>query len=273
MALDTRNPEEIRRDARRILSSGKGPREAWGELSSWAAGRGPAAAKGAAVEFLAAHGRNPEAAALMPEIMRSVSSLPFDERLALVHHMRDRAAQMRLPPQMPAIQRALPLAGPRPAAITSFGPVRGPIGPGLRPEPRPPSPAISPAISQARARPEFLRPQRFDSSKSPDTVAMGANKGERLVRTLVQRVRSHGFEGASYQSAPLQARKQSPSRPALIQKKSASRKSRTSQRNLPRRKAKAHKAVPKKRSKSGVARKPARKRAARRTGSVKARRR
>src|SRR5574337_1170726 len=74
-------PLDLASQARQIARSGMPARAAWGELKSWASDKGPMALRSAAMEFISVYGRNPEAALLMPEVMRSSSGfMPFPTR-------------------------------------------------------------------------------------------------------------------------------------------------------------------------------------------------
>jgi hypothetical protein len=82
------NPKDIWRKAGTIAKGRKDPHEVWTELKAWSIReKDPVAAKAAIFEFLAVHGTNPNAAALLPEVFRDAahisSGLPADEKRVL----------------------------------------------------------------------------------------------------------------------------------------------------------------------------------------------
>jgi hypothetical protein len=183
--------------------------------------------KSAIMEFMNAHGGTPEAAIVMPEVVGSSSQL-FSPR------ERDELVQLAgRRPQFTDLQAklgtlspkpSLPLTGERPSLSLSFQPHPPRDSPRLGAiEPVMPSadraylrdmpirvrdrleaslgrPQLSAKGPPAASAKHGMQPLHFDPSRSPDTFAMGAQKGENLVRSLIQQVRSHGRSEAYHMS-------------------------------------------------------------------------
>jgi hypothetical protein len=189
------SPENLRRQARALAAKGNGANEAWSDLRSWASGKGPLAMKSAMIEFVSLHGRSPEAALLMPQLLndRSLSEPERKEILGLAKRLPSlrSGTSERLAPVFSA-----PLPRPTPTHNS-----REPHQAFTLPLSRDPS-AMRDVhlVIRERARLSLERPSlqsletpRFDASKSPDTFVMGAgmHKGEHLVRSLVDKLRGH----------------------------------------------------------------------------------
>src|SRR4030095_7221838 len=70
------NPNDLRRQAHELAAKAKGAKAAWTDLSKWSMGKGPLAIKSAIIEFMSSFGSSPEAARMMPELIRSASQFP-----------------------------------------------------------------------------------------------------------------------------------------------------------------------------------------------------
>ncbi len=144
--------------------------------------------KSAMIEFISAHGASPEAALLMPRLMsdQSLSVIERKEVLALSKQT------LQPKPGFEAIKPRLSAPSGKPAA--------------LRPAElhfQLPSPADHADVRelhlQIREKASLsllqkpLGTPRFDSTRSPDSVVMsaGMHKGEHLVHSLVEKLRSH----------------------------------------------------------------------------------
>ncbi len=184
------SPENLRRQARAIAARGNDANVSWSELRSWASGKGPVAMKSAMIEFISAHGSSPEAALLMPRLM-SDQSLSAIERKELLSFSKQ-TVQPR--PGFEALKPRLSAPSGKPSA--------------LRPAEMPrhfqlPSPADHADVRELHLLirektkmsllPKPLETPRFDSTRSPDSVVMsaGMHKGEHLVHSLVEKLRSH----------------------------------------------------------------------------------
>lgn len=221
-------PEDLRNEARAIASGGKGAMSTWAELKQWASKRGPLAMKSAMMEFLGAYGGTPEAAYVMPELMRSATTMfsPSERgELVKLAMRRNTVPDIRAPPR--AVSAKTMLQGPseRPSLSMSFRPssregaaprlgVIEPVSPGhdhayLRDMPIRMREKLSQESSmiapQARAQmaphgnpSEPARQFDFDPHRSPDSRTLGAQKGEHIVRSLIHSVRSHGRDESSY---------------------------------------------------------------------------
>ncbi len=220
-------PEELKQEARSIASSGKGARLVWAELRQWASKRGPAAMKSAVMEFLGEYGGSPEAACVMPELLRSsshvFSSQERGELVSIAMHGKPFSA-VRGPQRVAMARQSLPMESNRPALSISFRPSER----GTRPiigaiEPLSPKADHAylrdmPIRTRERLETAIIRPMAlkdgagrnvraphpagFDPQKSPDAVIMGAHKGERLVRSLIHSVRSHGRDEHMHLAPP-----------------------------------------------------------------------
>lgn len=230
--------DDLRKEARTIAAGGKGARQAWADLRQWASKRGPAASKCAMMEFLSAYGGTPEAAFVMPEIMRSASTVfSPDERTELIGLASKKPAFNDSKPLLPPIgpKPSMPIASARPSLALSFKPsVREspaprlgaiePIVPSadhayLRDMPirmrdrletsslRAPMPGMPRESGMVNGRDDAVRAFQFDPHKSPDSAHLGANKGEHIVRSLIHSMRSHGRDGMPHMSpAPIAAK-------------------------------------------------------------------
>ncbi|MFA5091844.1 MAG: hypothetical protein WC483_04655 [Candidatus Paceibacterota bacterium] len=229
----------MRNEARAIASSGKGARQVWAELKQWAGTRGPAATKCAMIEFLGTYGGTPEAAYVMPELMRNATqSFSPSERGELVRlAMRRNVPDMR-PAKLVSAKPFMPNPSDRSALALNFRPVsRDGAAPRLG--------VIEPVSSnhdlaymrdmpvRARERLEsaMLPPPRFqgeqsrhfDPRKSPDSHPLGAQKGEHIVRSLIHSVRSHGRDDAPHMSPAVPVRK-APKKAVRVSKRSKAAK-------------------------------------------------
>jgi len=218
------DPESIRNEAHSIISGKMDARQAWSELRQWASGRGPLAMKSAMMEFLEAYGGTPEAACIMPEIMRNASFiLSPQERVGIMHaalgrpkmdDLRSRASRIASAPAHMAALR-------RPEPSLSFRP----LGPGQNPalgrvEPLVPAHDHAylrdmPIRSRDRLETALPSPKevkreakpRFDSAIRPDSRSMPAHRGERIVRSLIGSLRSHASDDAPHMSSAPAPRK------------------------------------------------------------------
>src|SRR5512143_819107 len=189
------SPESLRKQARAIAARGNDPNESWSELRSWASGKGPLAMKSAIIEFISAHGTSPEAALLMPRLMNDQTLFPLERKEALAlskHGPQMHGAQAeRLKPKFSAPSgRSIAL---RPD--DSFRPVFSLPSPSDHAAMRDMHLTIreNTRISLERPAPTALATPRFDPAKSPDSVVMsaGMHKGEHLVHSLVEKLKSH----------------------------------------------------------------------------------
>ncbi|MBU0527839.1 hypothetical protein KKE92_05125 [Candidatus Micrarchaeota archaeon] len=110
-------------NARSIAKSGSS-KDAWSKLKTWAGSQNhPSAMKVAVMQFLEAHGTSPDAVAVLPEVLRTASRIPFegDERKTLID-MTDRA--FKSIELNTASARQLPISDNRPAPILSLNPMK-----------------------------------------------------------------------------------------------------------------------------------------------------
>ncbi|NYZ74431.1 hypothetical protein H0O00_04775 [Candidatus Micrarchaeota archaeon] len=200
------NPANLRQQARAIASKAKSATSAWSELKTWATGKGPLAMKSAAEEFMAVHGRSPEAAILLPEAMHSASwgMSPAQRQDLLIGQrpssMLDRSSPTQFNPREP--KEMLPLSiffrpkqkasGPMLGAIIPLDSQHDPV-------------YLKDAQFRMRGAAEVALPKpslgqahptqkSFDASRSPDSFHMGVqgSSGGEVLRSLVERMRSHG---------------------------------------------------------------------------------
>jgi hypothetical protein len=194
------NPDVLDREARAIARKSKGAKAAWEGLIVWASKKGPLAMRMAVTAFMASYGTKPEAAAVIPTVLRDAGrSITPSEKGALIRlspHPHEAVGAAR--GAGPGLRTSLPLEKDRPSLSLSLHPIKGPYSPG----------SIHPFSSDhAAMRDVHLRmrestrlslgaPPRvehgpaFDPSKSPGAF-MGAQKGEHLLRSLIHKVRSH----------------------------------------------------------------------------------
>ncbi len=198
----TDNPANMRQQARGIASN-KSARAAWSELKSWASGKGPIAMKSAADEFIAIHGRSPEAAILLPEVLHSASwgMSPMERHGMLAGHrpspMLGRPSPTQFNPREP--KEMLPLSilfrpkqkddAPRLGAMIPLDSQHDPV-------------YLKDAQFRMRGSADLTLPKpfpgpqqkSFDPAKSPDSFHMGAqaSSGGELLRNLVHNMRTHG---------------------------------------------------------------------------------
>ncbi|MFH0885062.1 MAG: hypothetical protein V1861_05115 [Candidatus Micrarchaeota archaeon] len=268
-------PEDLRNEAKAIASSGKGARQVWAELKQWAGKRGPAAMKSAMMEFLSTYGGTPEAAYVMPELMRNASQVfSPSERGELVQ------LAMRKPvmPDFRAPQKSLSPKSmfPNPSSDRSalsliFGPVSregsaprlGVIEP-LSPNQDHAYMRDMPIRARERLETAMLAPQSrfqapntnehgdkarqfdFDPHKSPDSRSIGAQKAENIVRSLIHSVRSHGREDHPHLSPSVPAVRKTPKKGARVSKAAKAAKKRPLRTSKPKAKAKTRKSGGKK---------------------------
>ncbi|MCI0504158.1 hypothetical protein L0Y65_05625 [Candidatus Micrarchaeota archaeon] len=267
--------DDLRKEARIIAAGGKNARQAWTELRQWAARRGPAAEKCAMMEFLEAYGGTPDAAFIMPEIMRNASQVFSPQELAGPARLAGRtsvAGDTR--PQVPHLgpKHSLPASSSRPELSLTFRP-------SAREGTTPRLGAIEPVIPSAdhaylRDMPMRMRDRiesgslrapfaaapgpsdmkgvrggysgqahRIDMQKSPDTMQIGAHKGEHIVRSLIHSLRSHGRDDLPHMSpAPVAVRPKSKKKTNAARMAKPARKPRSACKPLAR-KAKARKSV------------------------------
>lgn len=208
----------LRRQARAIAEKNSGAREAWQELQGWAGGRGPLAMKSAMAEFLSVHGGSPEAASIMPEIIRGASAVfPPRERGELFELSVRRPMPADLRPNPLPPRPTMGVSGGKPQLSIAFQPSREPprlgvverLTPGhdhayLRDTPLRMRDQIQSSLGkpQIRAAEAKKEDKRFDSGKSPDSFSMGAQSGERLVNNLIHSVRSHGKDERYHLTLP-----------------------------------------------------------------------
>jgi hypothetical protein len=217
MAFET--PQELRREANDIASRSKGARQAWFDLRQWATGRGPIAMKTAVHEFLSVHGGAPDSTILLPEILRGISAFPPQERGAMIALATKRPGISDFRHNSMISPRAsMVVSNNRPTPAMTFHPSNLPSGisamkiPGrgklaedpssIRDMPMHMHELHRPAIGSTMLRAKLeMKPAGFDSSRSPDSLAMGMDKGEHIVRSLVHNMRSHGGGNAPYLGA------------------------------------------------------------------------
>ena len=233
----TKNPKRLREEARSFASDKKGPREVWSALKSWASDRGPVAVKAAVFEFLERYGTRPEAVPVFPEVLQQASeispSLKGKERKHLVE-LADCASLtakggLALQPAInPKTDRLLnmPVSGSRPDPSLFFRPAEtpklpqlgnvGPLVPSsdinqlikardamLHVNEKPyelPTPAKTPYKKKEHKQPpeimSFSMP--MGSSKSLKT----GKKGEKLIRSLIEKMKEHAKEEHKTASPP-----------------------------------------------------------------------
>lgn len=199
--LSRDSPSDLRSQARQIAHGAKSPRAAWGELKSWAAGKGPFAMRSAAIEFLSVYGRDPEAQLLMPEVMQSSSGIQMPQR-----NLMDLAINLR--------------------------PGSDFVRPQFRIEPKSMPAKAQPHQVQLKTSLELPRrpePLQFDATKSPDSRVMSASKGHHIVRSLIHKIKSHASDAPhNYQGEPMKkkakSKKMTKRKPAKKASKKKSRK-------------------------------------------------
>lgn len=221
-------PEDLRNEARAIASGGKGAMSTWAELKQWASKRGPLAMKSAMMEFLGTYGGTPEAAYVMPELMRNATTMfSPSERGELVRlSMRKNAVpDIRAPAKTASVKTMLPGPSERSSLSLSFKPVSRegmaprlgviePVSPSrdhaylrdmpirmrerLNLESAMPAPQARMKAASHNDSSEPVRQFDFDPHRSPDSRTIGAQKGEHIVRSLIHSVRSHGRDESSY---------------------------------------------------------------------------
>jgi hypothetical protein len=221
-------PEELRNEARSIASSGKGARLVWADLKQWASKRGPAAMKSAVMEFLGEYGGTPEAAYVMPEILRNTSHVFSREERGEITRIAAHGqpfSSVRGPQRVTGPRNSLPMASGRPELSLAFKPAeRGahprigaiePVAPHadhayLRDMPIRARERLEAAIPRpmipAGEGPSRSRHFHFDPRKSPDSLSIGAHKGERIVRNLIHSIRMHGRDEHMHLAPPPAAR-------------------------------------------------------------------
>ncbi len=176
------NPDSLRKQAHSIASSARRPDEAWSELRIWASGKGPLASKFAMIEFVSLHGSSPEAALLIPQLMRdkSLSSAERKEMLSMGFRSEIEPNGVSVRPKLDAPKTASALA-PR-AQVQLQRDFH---------DPREMHLALREQAVPALQLP--ARSARFDASRSPDShvFSAGSHKGERLIRNLVEKMRGH----------------------------------------------------------------------------------
>jgi hypothetical protein len=232
------DPDSLKKEAHAIASAGKSALQTWHELRSWASARGPLAMKSAMMEFLGAYGGTPDAAYVMPEVMRNASSfLSPQERVGVMHAAlsRPRPGQMR---QHPMLAGQKPGQGPglmprigRPDAALAFRPARPPQSPPLgRLEPLVPAHDHAylrniHVMSRDRLETALPKPparkQAFASAVRPAAREMPAH-GERIVTSLISKLRSHAAD-VPHLSAPSQPKRKAPKRKAKAARRKPAR--------------------------------------------------
>jgi hypothetical protein len=197
--LSKDSPADLALQARQIAKSGMPPMAAWGELSSWASGKGPVALRSAAMEFISVYGRTPEAQRIMPEVMRSSSGFaPLPPRPSIFEFRSPVKPELRMPK------------------------------PGLNFEPKftAKAPLEKIQIKTALELPKRISEHvHFDSSKSPDTFSAGS--GHNIIHSLIHKMRGHAAEHIPHLGVPAKkassskksARKQVSTVKKLIRKK------------------------------------------------------
>jgi hypothetical protein len=262
-------PEDLRTEARAIASSGKGARQAWAELKQWAGKRGPVATKCAMMEFLGTYGGTPEAAYVMPELMRNASAaFSPSERGELVRLAMRRSAMpdIRAPPKSLSPKPMFPHPSDRSTLSLNFRPVsREGVAPRLGViEPVSPNHDHAymrdlPIRARERIETAMLSPQShfqppsasgqgdksrhfdFDPHKSPDSRSLGAQNGEHIVRSLIHSVRSHGRDGQVHLSPAVPAVRKAPKKTIRASKSAKAAKKRPVRASKPKARAKARK--------------------------------
>jgi hypothetical protein len=193
--------------ARTLAAGTREPYLAWSYLRRWATGKGPAAMKAAMVGFLELHGSKPESAAIIPEIMRSASMMPPPERKGVLEFASRSFSSLSGFQGQPPRERShgsLPMSGSRPEFQSSLRMKREPSAPlegagerflasrdveAMRSmrnemfrvnERLLPEAGHSDAAQQKRISSESFRP------------VLGAHKGNAIMGSLIERLRSHG---------------------------------------------------------------------------------
>ncbi|MEW6723224.1 MAG: hypothetical protein AB1324_08220 [Candidatus Micrarchaeota archaeon] len=245
----------LRQEADRILSGGKGARAAWTDLVRWAAGKGPAAMKIAITGFMERHARSPDAAPLIPELMHGASSMPSKEERKDLVEMIHRERQAPLAPRLHAGSDALrPIHAFQPSEGYKFGssgrmlPVSDPAQ--MRDAHIKMRDSHLPSLGRFRL-PQAPESARFDSTKNPGTFpVMSASKGHHIVRSLVERMRSHGREAHEMRPpSPAPAVPRAKKRAASAKKSpKLARKPARAQKRAPLKKTKKTRSGPKKRA-------------------------
>src|SRR5271157_3570398 len=124
-----RNSPDFMEQARTLASGTREPYIAWSYLKRWATGKGPSAMKAAMVGFLETHGSKPESASIIPEIVRSASLMPPEDRRAMLELANGSfSAISGFSHQAPGAAK-MPLSGDRPASGTFFRPKPSPSAP------------------------------------------------------------------------------------------------------------------------------------------------
>lgn len=223
------NSRAIWDEAQRIAKSGKNPHEIWTELKQWAYSvDDPLAMKAAVFTFLSKQGTNSEAAPLLIEVMRDAShispTLPEDERKRL-SELADRSItalkSSYVKPSLVDVKELstdLPVSGNRPAISFSINPkqekkdlgIYAPITPSRDDEHllkardtmlninekvlnmNMPSKDSSTGEDEKEEKYEQLSSSEVQSFSLPfDSTPRKADKGEILIQSLVDKLKSH----------------------------------------------------------------------------------
>ncbi len=267
------NPDRLK-EARSVAARSTEPFAAWTELKRWSLGKGPDAARAAAVSFMETHGTRPESAAILPEIARLAQQMPGPQRNELLHIAHGSFSMAagfisRLVPQPNASAarfgkkdaKQLPVT-PDIARMMEQRDALFHVNRGALALPQPPREARR-AGRAGPAEPEAPRLTREDF----EHVLMSDGHGHALVRSLAERLSRHGHERypamESY-GLPMYAKKR-PAVKAKSAKRPAARKRArpAGKKSLAARKSRA----PVRSSPVRAAKKPARKAAARKKKS------
>lgn len=194
------NPDRLK-EARSVAARSSEPFAAWTELKRWSLGKGPDAARAAAVSFMETHGAKPESAAILPEIARLAQQMPGPQRNELLHiaHGSFSVAAgfiSRLVPQPNASAarfgkkdaKQLPVT-PDIARMMEQRDAIFQVNRGALALPQPPREARR-AGQAGPAEPEAPRLTRGDF----EHVLMSDGHGHALVRSLAERLSRHGHE-------------------------------------------------------------------------------
>lgn len=219
------SPKEIWSKAGRLANAGKNAHEAWTDLKSWALeSNDPVAMKAAVFEFLAAYATSPEAAPLLPEVFRDAvhisSALPSQEREILIELAEKATTSVKLPSgarteiNPKKLDLNLPLAGNRPATEISVQPSKSaeilqPFKPSMNNQDLLKARdamlnvnegvlATQIAIRPPKGRPKKQQLEEVKSYNLPSNASyMSADKGDELVQSLIEKLKSHSSEATS----------------------------------------------------------------------------
>jgi hypothetical protein len=214
--------------ARMLASGTREPHIAWSYLKRWATGKGPLAMKAAMIGFLEQHGSRPESAAIIPEMMAFTSQISPPERKDIIEFAnRSYSSISGFAVQSvgkSAGPTGLPAVGDAHALSSAFRPKSAPSAPlagagqrflasrdmermvAMRDEVFRVSDAMKassriqpPSIQSNHPNPSVPSKPPVSMQRLPPPISresfepvFKAHKGHAIMRSLIERVRSHG---------------------------------------------------------------------------------